>query len=280
MLYTQSETNRVGGSANAPARLLSEQKSIIWLGALAALATLAGSALSNPETATGSAEAAFKTATGLMEKQQFKRAIPYLQRVQKELPENDAVLWNLGLAYAEINEHGNAAETWRTYQKVRPDDWRARAKLVQAYQALGDSKARDDEIRSLYDYRENSPDPQLKTADRFCREQFAIGARRVFAFENFSPQGERKKFLRFSILDKKGDEQFYISLGSYDFTTDVVRELGEIPKDSRIYHLDLYKGRVHETYAFFEERPGYDRVRPMVISILQGKSKPISASSH
>jgi hypothetical protein len=96
----------------------------------------------------------------------------------------------------------------------------------------------------------------------------------------FRLRESEKSFLRFSILDKKGDEQFYISLGSYDFTTDVVRELGEIPKDSRIYHLDLYNGRVHETYAFFEERPGYDRLRPMVISILQGKSKPISASSH
>lgn len=83
----------------------------------------------------------------------------------------------------------------------------------------------------------------------------------------------------FSIVDKKGEEKSNISLGSYDVTTDMSRELGEIPKDQRMYHLDRYEGSLHKTYAFFKEKPDYDRVRSMVVSILEGKLNPVSASS-
>lgn len=153
------------------------------LGAL--LLTVTALAAERPETL--SAELAFKTATDLMEKGQHKQAIPYLNRVQRELPDNPSVLWNLGMAFAETSDHPRAVETWRSYRRVAPDDWRARAKLVQAYQALGDIKARDGEIKSLYEYRKNSSDPKVNTAERFCREQSVMARRSVFAFEYFSP---------------------------------------------------------------------------------------------
>ena len=44
-------------------------------------------------------EAAFKEAASLMEKGQFKDAIPYLERAQKEYPENTSILWNIGINY-------------------------------------------------------------------------------------------------------------------------------------------------------------------------------------
>src|SRR5256885_3037917 len=97
-----------------------------------------------------SVEAAFKAATKLMEKQDYKRAIPYLVRVQSDLPVDTSVLWNLGLAYAATGDHSKAVETWKSYRRIAPDDWPVRAKLVQSYQALGETRARDEEIKSLY----------------------------------------------------------------------------------------------------------------------------------
>jgi len=245
-----------------------------------ALATLAvggiGFAEDKPETL--SVESAFERATDLMQKRDFNQAIPYLKRVQKDLPDNPATLWNLGIALVETGEHQKAAETWRSLRKVAPDDWRAISKLVQAYQALGDIKARDAEIKVLYQFRESSSDPKVTGLERFCREQSVIAGQSVFAFEYFSPQGPWKKYFLFSIVDKKGMEQFNISLGSYDLTTDVSRELGEISKDQRMYHLDEYQGSMHKTYGFFEEKPDYDRVRAMVVNVLEGKLKPVSAS--
>lgn len=246
---------------------------------LLATLMLAVSAFAEDQPEKLSAESAFKTATGLMEKGQHKQAIPYLKRVQMELPENPSMLWNLGLALAETGNHPGAAEIWRSYRRVDPDDWRARAKLVQAYQALGDIKARDGEIKSLYEYRKNSSDAKLNAVDRFCREQSVMAGRSVFAFEYFSPQGSRQKYFLFSVVNKKGDEEFHISLGSYDSTTQIARELGEISMGQRLYHLDEYRGALHKTYAFFKEKPDYDKVRTTVVSVLEGKLKPMSASS-
>ncbi|HKP04461.1 MAG TPA: tetratricopeptide repeat protein [Chthoniobacterales bacterium] len=226
-----------------------------------------------------SSEAAFKTATELMGKGEFKRAIPYLSRVQRELPDDGSVLWNLGLAFAATGEHSKAVETWQSYRRIEPDDWAARAKLVQAYQALGDVKARDDEIKSLYEFRNNSSDPKVNTAERFCREQGVIANRSVFVFEYFAPPGPRPQYLRFCILNKKGEVDYYLSLGSYDDTTAIARELGELKEDERLYHLDEYTDTGHRTFAFFKTRPEYEEVRSAVVRALGGKSKPISGSS-
>ena len=42
-------------------------------------------------------EAAFKEAASLMQKGQYKDAIPFLERVQQDRPDNASVLWNLGI---------------------------------------------------------------------------------------------------------------------------------------------------------------------------------------
>jgi tetratricopeptide (TPR) repeat protein len=266
-------------SRSVGAAFLRRQVAAIRIVALATLLPTA-SAVAKEEPEKLSAEAAFKVATELMEKQDFKRAIPYLIRVQTDLPVDSSVLWNLGLAFAATGEHAKAIETWRSYRKIAPDDWQARAKLVQSYQALGDKKARDEEIKSLYEYRKNSSDPEVNTAERFCREQTTMGKRSVFVFEYFSPSGDRPQFLRFCVLNKKGDTDFYISLGSYDSTTEIARELGESTGNERLYHLDEYTDNHHATYGFFKTKPDYDEVRPMVVSVLEGKLKPTSTSTR
>lgn len=242
------------------------------------ITTIAGFAADKPEAM--SAEAAFKKAVAFAEKQQYQQAIPYLERVRKELPNDSSVLWNLGIARSEIGDHRQALEVWKNYRKVSPDDWKARPKLIQEYQAIGDKKGRDVEIKSLYKLRGNSSDSALKSADQFCREQCVIAGRKVFAFESFSPQGPRKKFFRFSVVDKKGFEEFYLSLGSYDDTTEIAREVGEIGKNERVYHLDEYRKDEHKNYAFFGRNLTYDELRPIVVDVLQGKREPISRSSR
>jgi tetratricopeptide (TPR) repeat protein len=255
------------------------QIAVIRIVALAAL-LLTATAVAEEKREKLSAEAAFKTATELMGKSDYNQAIPYLIRVQKDVPDNSSVLWNLGLAFAATGEHSKAIGAWQSYRRIAPDDWQARAKLIQSYQALGDIKARDEEIKSLYEYHKNSPDPKVNTAERFCREQAVMGKRSVFVFEYFSPSGDRKQFLRFCVLNKKGEVDYYISLGSYDSTTEIARELGEIPKNERLYHLDEYTDNRHSTYGFFKTKPDYDKVRSMVLSVLEGQLKPTSGTTR
>lgn len=225
-------------------------------------------------------KANFKTATELMAKGQHKEALPYLKMVQQGLPDYPNVLWNLGIAFSETGDHREALSVWQKYLKVEPDDWRAMAKCVQACQAIGDIEARNREIAALRASREKLTGAERKKAERFCREQCVIANRRVFAFEYFNPQGPRRQYFRFSVVDKEGKEEFYISLGSYDETNAIAHELGEVTKDQRLYHLDQYNKAQHRTYAFYHEKPDYDAVRASVVAILEGKLEAVSGSER
>lgn len=223
---------------------------------------------------------AFRRGVELMEQGRFKAAIPFLKQAEKAFPTNPSVLWNLGIASAEVENHTEALSYWQKYQKVESQDWKAISKLVQTYQAMRNDAARDREIKILYALRRRSTDPKLARAEEFCREQFVVGRQKIFAFELFEPKGEKRIYYRFSAVDGEGNESFFISLGSYELTTQIARELGEIPKTGRVYHIDRYERKTHKAYAFFKEKPTYETVRKAVVDILQGKLHAVSESSH
>jgi tetratricopeptide (TPR) repeat protein len=226
-------------------------------------------------------KAAFQRGADLLEKRHFKEAVPYLKQAEKEFPTAPSVLWNLGLANAQLGNASEALHYWRRYRKAKPQDWRGIAMLIQAFQATGDAQARDRELLALYERRAKREDPDLSNAREFCRDRFVVAHHRLLALEYFDPQrGNRLYFYRFSIGDDKtGEETSYISLESDDWTTEVARELGEISSSQLVYTVERYEGAKHSTYAFFNERPSYDVVRQLVVDILQGKATPVSASA-
>jgi tetratricopeptide (TPR) repeat protein len=223
-------------------------------------------------------EAAFKRGAELMEKGQFKEAVPYLKRAEKAFPTAPPILWNLGIASAELGNHAEALIYWQKYHKGEPD-WRSIPKLIQSYQAMGDLKARDRELRALYDLRASGKDPKLAAADKFCREQFVAGGQKIFAYEIFEPRGERRMYYRFSIVGADGRETSFIWLGSDDTTTQIMRELGKLSKTQWAFHIDRQTGGLHQTYAHFNEKPPYEVVRKAVGEIVAGKVRPVSGST-
>lgn len=224
-------------------------------------------------------EIIFNKGVTLLQQKKFKEAIPYLKKVVKISP-SESVYWNLGIANSEINDYNEALFYWRKYEEINKSDWRIKAKIIQAYQALGDTASRNIEIDNLYYLKSISTDSNFINADRFCREQFTINGKKVFSFEYFDPQGDRRIYYRFSVIDEKGFESFYISLGSYDLTTDIARELGEISSYERAYHLDYYEKDTHISYGHFNNKLSYDQTRKMVIDILNNKLKPLSSSNN
>jgi len=225
-------------------------------------------------------EAAFKRGTELMAKRQFAAALPLLEQTAAALPGTASVLWNLGLVSAELSQNDKALGYWQRYGVAQPSDWRALPKLIQAHQALGDVSARDRQIEALYDLRARPDYPDLQKSDRFCREQFSVSGLKVFAFEFFEPRSSSPVFYRFSIVDTaSGKETSFTSLGSDDTTTNIERELGDVAPGARVYHLDHYAGKGHQTLAFYEEKPTYDLVRAAVLGSLQPLARPLSSSS-
>jgi hypothetical protein len=88
-------------------------------------------------------DAAFEESLRLLEAGQTEAGVRLLTRVERAGP-SAAVYWNLGIGHSELGEHREALAAWGHYLGEKPDDWRARAKLIQSYQALGDTAARDE----------------------------------------------------------------------------------------------------------------------------------------
>ena len=221
-------------------------------------------------------EEQFSNAAAFMEKGLFAEAVPILEALAGEY-ENEDIFWNLGLAATEIHANDKALNAWLGYRRVAPNDWRGRAKLVQAYQAVGNLKGRDEERAALINLWEMGKDANLKKEATFCREQIIEANWRVFVLEHFRPAGEYMVVYTFEVR-APGAENYRISLGSYEGTNQVGWETGRRPRNVRLYHLDLYRPKLHETYGFYEGPPSYETVRAAVMSIIAGESNALSST--
>ena len=212
---------------------------------------------------------AFSRGAELAQAGDHAAAIPYFERAAEAYPYHQGVLWNLGVSNAAVGNDQRALDYWQLYGEHHPDDWRWRAKIIQAYQALGDLPDRDRERRALFEARKEAPEGSvLRQETKYCREQMTVAGKRVLVFEDFEPAEDWAVFYRFVVLDDQGRQASVLSLGSYQATNEIMWETGQLARDKRLYHLDRYEGDTHSTYAFFEEMPEYDSVRARVIEIL------------
>jgi tetratricopeptide (TPR) repeat protein len=198
------------------------------------------------------------------------------------LPKDPAILFNGGMAAFASKDHALAADLWKQLTAVDPLDWHARAKLVQVYQAMGKFPERDKERGELFQMWKSGKPAELSQQTQYCREQFEAGGQKIMVFEQFELKGERALRYVFSILNKaEDDEEFRISLGSYEFTNSVWRRTRNPPPkpDERLFHLDGYFKNSHATFGMYFPEPSYDEVRAIVIQILEKKVAPISSTT-
>jgi tetratricopeptide (TPR) repeat protein len=208
----------------------------------------------------------------------MEKAVEMMEAVAAREPAIPNVQWNLGLWYAQLQKPAKALTAWQAYRRLEPDDWRVRAKLIQTYQALGDTAQRDRERAALLELRRSGTDAELARQAEYCREQFRVGTQHVMAFETFKPEGERRVYYTFYLPGPDGRPRGRYSLGSYDQTTQIARGVGEIGKDERLYHLDWYAERAHATYEFYRALPGYEKVRDDVVAAITGAKRPVSST--
>lgn len=225
-------------------------------------------------------ELAFDNGNKLLEQGKHAEALTHYKKALALLPKEPAILFNGGMAAFGSKDFNTALELWKQLKQVEPSDWHLRAKLIQAYQALGKTAERDAERTELFAMWTKGEPAELKQQYQYCREQFEVNGQKVMAFEHFELKGERALRYVFSILDKTGqDEDWRISLGSYDLTNSIWRQ-SKNPKpkeDERLFHLDGYfKGGGHATFGMYFPEPSYDETRARVVKILEGKSQPAS----
>lgn len=228
------------------------------------------------------AEKAFNAGNELMEQGKFAAALTRYKEALVILPTDPSLLFNGGLAAYNTKDYAQAAELWQRLKAVDPLDWHVRAKLIQAYQALVKLPERDAERTELFALWTSGKNAELKQQFEYCRDQYEVNGKKVMAFEHFELKGDRALRYVFSILNEAGDdEEFRISLGSYELTNSIWRETTKpTPKaGERLFHLDGYFKHGHATYGMYYPEPSYDEVRSKVIQILEGSSKPVSSST-
>jgi len=239
---------------------------------------------------TAAAEKAFSEGNAFMEQGKYSEALARYKEGLKHLPDDPSLLYNGSTAALLTEDFATAAEYLKKLVPIYPEDWQARAKLIQAYQALGDLKARDAERAALFELRKrgggnNSENPEMSLSkqEMYCRERFSIAGKKVMVFEHFELVGSRALRYAFIVLNEAGTgEAFRISLGSYNTTNAVWAEMNkeEAKKGLRLFHLDGYfPGGSHATYGMYVPEPSYDEIRKIVFGILEKKVKPVSSST-
>lgn len=192
---------------------------------------------------------------------------------------NPGALWNLGTLRAQLQQHDRALRAWEGYRLLAPDDWRARAKVIQACHGLGDTARVEREREELLALRRSGAHPDLAAEPHYCREQFRVGEHPVVAYEHFDPAGPQRVFYAFVVGNADGTRAGRYSVGSYDFTTEFAREAGRIGPEERIFHLDWYAGPLHSTRGFYASLPSYADVRAQVAEELAGERSPVGGGS-
>jgi tetratricopeptide (TPR) repeat protein len=207
-------------------------------------------------------------------------ALARYEEALKLSPKHANALFNGGLAAYLAGKPAKAAEGWERLREQKPEDHQLLAKLVQAYQAAGNLEKRNASRETLLAARAKLPAEERSKGPSYCRDQFSVKGRRVMACENFEMSGDRAIRYRFSVLNDEGKEEYFIPLGSYDITTDLAREAGQIGRDDRLFHLEgSYEGgSVHRTFGMFRKEPAYDEIRKMVVEAIDGQRKPVSGS--
>ena len=233
------------------------------------------------QTLPESPKEAMRDGNTLMAAGKYCEALKRYDDGLRSLPDNLALLYNGGLAAYRCNQFNTSVKLWSKLKQLDPTDWQTRAKLIQAYQALGLKSERDSERSELMDLWRKGSVQELSKQTEFCRDQFEAGGERVMAFEQFELKGDRALRYVFSIVNDAGNgEKYRLSLGSYDVTNAIWRETTK-PKpkpEERLFHLDGYYDWGHATYGMYSPEPSYDEVRTTVIEILEKKRSPVSTT--
>lgn len=209
--------------------------------------------------------------------------VPDLKKYEAELaadPRNELALYNAGVAAYLSGDFAKAVKYSGQLSALRPTDWLVRSKEIQALSAAGKLEERNAKIEELKKEWNSGTHPELSEKGFFIRDQIVLEDTRVYVLEYYELKGDRALVWKF-LPSKEGSEaepDLIVSLGSYEATTKIARELGEIKPNGRMYHLDGYEpDGGHKTFAMFKKLPDYEKVKELAVKALKGTLKEESS---
>lgn len=241
------------------------------------------------------AEATFNAGIALMEKEKFKEALVELQKVLKLDPMNPNVLWNAGLSAQLSGNPKLAVAYFERNFKLEPRNGLLLGKLVQSYEALGDTKNRDLWRKQLFAMHKSGNDESgYSKNDRYMREQFKVNGESVFVFEFFELKprsqakdattfGRRYEFLVFPAEAGDEDEpKMRLEVG-WNFLESDGKGGYKPGTELTSFYLDAYypgQEPHRKTFGLFQEELPYDIVKKYFMAIVEGKMEPTASGSR
>jgi tetratricopeptide (TPR) repeat protein len=218
-------------------------------------------------------QALFSKATQLLDAGHYAEALPLLKDIASRAPGSPGAFMNLGLAAAESGDHRLALQAWSRYHELAPQDTKAFGKIIQAHQALGQLKERDQVRDQLIAYRNSLPPDQRERFAFYVRDQFDVAGQHFMVLEYFEPKSPMRLYYKFAAVDNNHKAIYNFTLTSSDSETVAARQLGRIGKDGRIYGLDKNEEGKSTVYDLLTTAVSYDEVRSLVIEAMEGRSR-------
>jgi hypothetical protein len=229
-------------------------------------------------------QTAFSKATGLIEEKRYAEALPLLRELALKVPDGPGIFGNLALVALKLGDRQLELQARLRYLELRPGEPREMAAVVQVYQALGKLKERDAQRDRIFALWKALPPADKEKIKGYDRDEFDAGGLHFIVTEYFEPAAPVNRLYRFDAVDASRRIHYFFALDSGDSTTSAAKELGNIPKDGRIYSLDRYetKGQTqnHATFGLMTKLPDYDTVRAMVLEAVAGRLPALSSSSR
>ena len=238
---------------------------------------LATSTVAQATDAPEDVQTVFSKAVQLLNAGHYAEAVPLLEDVTSRAPDRPGGFMNLGLAAAESGDHHLALQAWSRYHELVPSDTKAFGKIIQAYQALGQPKERDQVRDQLISYRNSLPPEQREQLAFYVRDQFDVAGQHFIVLEYFEPKSPTHLYYKFTAVDNNHKPIYNFTFTSGDAETSTARQLGQIGKDDRIYALDKNEGTTSSLYGMLTA-VSYDDVRSLVIKAVEGR--PAAANTH
>jgi hypothetical protein len=184
-------------------------------------------------------------------------------------PDDPSLLYDVSLSAYRSGKFAEAANYLRKLKAQAPQDLRARAKLIQVYEALESFDERDaerDELLALYGQQKADRNRPVN----YCRDQFTVGDVAVQAFEYFELVGDMAvRYVFYIFRPGEQEPEYTISLGSYAATNQYMRQRGMLQPDERLFHLDENRADGHRALGFYTGEPPYDVIKGVVQDILR-----------
>ncbi len=199
---------------------------------------------------------------------QWDVALPKLRQELAVSPNDPDLLYWSGSAAYSTGDFALAASFWTRLLALEPDGLRAKIKLVQAYQGLGNIPARVRARETLFTTRARvSP-----TTANYVRDHVWLPPYNVVVYENFEPANANGIWLYFQVYEGDTKPGWHVELHVASPGAQTLAETeGGVQAGQTLYFIDWIQGPAQTLVGCATGDTAYDDIRSTVVGWISTK---------